>query len=217
MPSPPEDDAESLRIGTAIHSARKEKGWSIKKMSEMSGLSTGMISQIERGLSLPSLKSLMMLATTLDVPIARFFNAPSPAPEVESSIYVVHKNERPLLKLTPLGLTKQNLAPELPGIMEFFEVKLMPGGSSGPEFFPHAGEKAGLVLQGRIRLWLNDSPTMVEEGDSFRFPSDLPHRFDNPGRREAHMVWILVNTEKSAALMLESVSKNGAAPASPET
>lgn len=193
-----EEGTESVRIGVAVLSARKEKGWSIKMMSEKSGLSTGMISQIERGISLPSLKSLVMLATALNLPVAHFFNAPAGTPETSSSIYVVHKNERQMLKLTPLGLTKQNLAPQLPGMIEFFEIKLVPGGSSGPEFYPHPGEKAGLVLEGRIKLWIGDTPTLMGEGDSFRFPSHLPHRFENPDDCEAHMIWMLVKSESIA-------------------
>lgn len=206
MPPSPDEDAESLRIGIAINEARKEKSWSIRDLSLACGLSTGMISQIERGLSLPSLKSLMMLATALEVPMARFFETPATAPTVGSSIYVVHRNERPLLKLTPMGLTKQHLTPEIPGFIDVYEVKLMPGGSSGPEFFPHGGEKAGLVLSGKLQLWLNDSPTLLEQGDSFRFPSDLLHRFDNPGQDETHLVWIVLNTEKSGLVTRETQS-----------
>lgn len=202
-----DDSAERLRIGAAVHAARREKKLSIKQLSSESSLSTGMISQIERGISLPSLKSLMMLATALGVPIGRFFNAPETPPATGSSIYVVHKNERPQLKLTPLGVTKQNLVPDLPGALDLFEVKLAPGGSSGPEFYSHPGEKAGVVLGGRLRLWISELPTILEAGDSFRFPSHLPHRFDNPGEAETHLIWIALNAEKSRALLTEATTQ----------
>lgn len=190
-----DESVESLRIGAAILRVRKAKGWSIKTLAETARLSTGMISQIERGRSFPSLKSLSMLATALGVPLGTFFEAGASAHHPKSSIYVVHRNERPTLKLTPNGVTKQRLSPEVPGLLELYEVKLTPGGSSGPEFFPHEGEKAGLVLSGRLRLWLNDEPTILEAGDSFRFPSSLAHRFDNPGNSETHLVWMVLNTE----------------------
>ncbi|AMD56772.1 hypothetical protein AWN88_00330 [Agrobacterium tumefaciens] len=195
--TPELDIAESLRIGSAVLAARKSKSWSIKALADTSGLSTGMISQIERGRSLPSLKSLMMLAAALDVQIGHFFNAPEAPPHRGSSIYVVHRNERPTLKLTPTGVTKQHLSPDVPGMIEMFEVKLAAGGSSGPEFYRHEGEKAGMVLSGRLELWINDEPTLLEAGDSFRFPSSLPSRFNNPGSDETHLIWVLINTDKT--------------------
>jgi transcriptional regulator with XRE-family HTH domain len=197
-----EVEGEATRIGKAIHAARKKRHWSIKDLSAASRLSGGMISQIERGISLPSLKSLIALAAALDVPIARFFSAPPLVNAAASSIYVVHKNERRQLKLTPTGLTKQHLVPELPGMIEMYEVKLTPGGSSGPEFFPHPGEKAGLVLTGTIRLWIDEAPSVLEAGDGFRFPSDLPHRFDNYGSTEAHLIWIALNAQKSLPFLI---------------
>jgi quercetin dioxygenase-like cupin family protein len=66
--------------------------------------------------------------------------------------------------------------------------------SSGPEFASQAGEKAGIVISAQFRLWLQERPHILTEGDSFRFPASIPHRFDNPGA-EPTRVYRIVNTQ----------------------
>ncbi|WP_296573749.1 cupin domain-containing protein [Phreatobacter sp.] len=67
---------------------------------------------------------------------------------------------------------------------------LNPGGSSGTDFVRHSGEKAGYVLAGRLRLWLDHEAHVLEPGDSFRFPSTVPHMFDNPTQQVARVIWV---------------------------
>ena len=64
-----------------------------------------------------------------------------------------------------------------------------PGGSTGDDLYSHQGEEAGLVLQGRIELQIGAEHFQLEAGDSFSFPSHLPHRYANPGSEEAVIVW----------------------------
>jgi quercetin dioxygenase-like cupin family protein len=54
-----------------------------------------------------------------------------------------------------------------------------------------SGEKAGLVTFGVMRLWLEEEPHLLGEGDSFRFSSQISHRFDNPTREPAGVLWIV--------------------------
>jgi transcriptional regulator with XRE-family HTH domain len=51
----PNDD---IVMGAQIRALRKAKGLSLQQLSEARGLSIGLISQIERGLSSPSVKAL---------------------------------------------------------------------------------------------------------------------------------------------------------------
>ncbi|MEO1128683.1 MAG: response regulator [Planctomycetota bacterium] len=53
-------------LGRQIRLARTEKGWTLKEMSETSGVSVSQLSSIERGAHLPSLESLVAVATSLD-------------------------------------------------------------------------------------------------------------------------------------------------------
>ncbi|MEM1423652.1 MAG: response regulator [Planctomycetota bacterium] len=60
-------DADRLRseLGRRIRLARTERGWTLKELSENSGVSVSQLSSIERGAHLPSLESLLSVAGAL--------------------------------------------------------------------------------------------------------------------------------------------------------
>ena len=56
---------------------------------------------------------------------------------------------------------------------------------------PTAGEEAGVVVRGRLELWVDGKRFDLQPGDSFGFPSTLPHRYSNPGPDEAEVIWAI--------------------------
>jgi transcriptional regulator with XRE-family HTH domain len=181
---------EDRWLGQRLRMLRRERGMSVQTLADAAALSAGMVSQIERGLSTPSLRSLRLLGIALAVPISWFFAAPDHSTP-SGSPYIVRRGDRRLLRLTPTGVMKELLSPDTDGrLMEMYELTIEAGGSSGVDFYNHEGEKAGVVVAGSLRLWLRDDAFTLEEGDSFQFPSPVPHRFDNPGKHLARILWI---------------------------
>lgn len=181
------DDDGDQRLGETIRLMRQRAGLSIQEVAKKTGLSTGMISQVERALATPSVRTLRLLSIALDVPISYFFEEHA---AISPARYIVRKNDRRLLRLTASGVVKEALTPAEKGEIEFYELTLNPGGSSGTDFVQHTGEKAGYVLSGRLRLWLDHEAHVLEAGDSFRFPSTVPHMFDNPSQQVARIIWV---------------------------
>lgn len=175
------------RLGETIRLLRQRAGLSIQEVAKRTGLSSGMISQVERALATPSVRTLRLLSIALGVPISYFFEEHEP---VSPARYIVRKNDRRLLRLTASGVVKEALTPPEKGEIEFYELTLNPGGSSGSDFVQHTGEKAGYVLAGKLRLWLDHEAHVLEAGDSFRFPSTVPHMFDNPTQQVARVIWV---------------------------
>jgi transcriptional regulator with XRE-family HTH domain len=190
-PAAQQPDDSDLRLGESVRLLRQRLGLSIQEVGRRTGLSNGMISQLERGLATPSIRTLRLLSLALQVPISYFFENRGEPP---AAPYIVRRAQRRLLRLTPSGVLKESLAPNTPGEMELYELTLNPGGTSGPDFVRHQGEKAGYVLAGRLRLWLDHEAHLLEPGDSFRFPSLVPHMFDNPAEEPARIVWISCRT-----------------------
>lgn len=190
-PAPPikTDDHGDLRIGEVARQLRKAAKLGLQELADRIGISTAMLSQLERGLSTPSLRTLRLLSVALDVPISRFFD--DPKHESQPS-FVVRSVDRRLLHLTPSGVTKYLLSPDSPSWVEMYELLLEPGGSSGNDFESHAGEKAGYVLEGQLQLTLNETTYVLDPGDAFRFPSPIPHMFMNPAGTPARIIWINV-------------------------
>lgn len=183
-----------LWLGTQLRSLRKAKGRSLAQVGAAAGLSIGMVSQIERGLASPSIRSLRKLADALEVPVAWFFHADAGRPAIELD-KVVRREDRRQLRLPTAGTTAdlmvmELLTPDLSGDIQLMMMTLEPGFTSGAAH-SHRGEEAGLVLTGALRLWVGDDELLIESGDSFRFPCTTPHRYDNASERATQVVWVL--------------------------
>lgn len=187
VPTIEADGAIDQRLGETVRLLRQRAGLSIQDVATKTGLSNGMISQLERARAMPSIRTLRLLSIALEVPISYFFETTDTA-DVQQ--YIVRKNSRRLLRLTASGVVKEALTPEGKGQLELYELTLNPGASSGTDFLQHTGEKAGYILSGSLRLWLDNQAHVLEAGDSFRFPSIVPHMFDNPTQQAARVIWV---------------------------
>jgi len=175
-----------LTVGARIRALRHDRGLSLETVATRSGLSIGFVSQVERGLSSPSLKVLTALGDVLGVGLAGLFG-PAPA---EGTV-VMRRAERPGLNLWRSGITKQLLSPAGDGGLSLFLVTMEPGASTGDEFYTHAGEEAGTVLEGGMALTVDAESWTLQAGDGFRFASRRPHRFANPSAEsQAVVLWI---------------------------
>lgn len=179
---------DDIWIGERMRELRKDRGLSIQELADRVGLSIGMISQIERGLSTPSLRSLRLLAEALNVPVSWFFAS---AKRHSESRHIVRRGQRRRLRVPDVGVVQELLLPDSASGIEIYEVTLEPGGNSGPEAYTHQGEKFGLVIEGELQLLIDSETHSLETGDSFHFPSVRPHRFANSGAIPARFVWIV--------------------------
>ena len=180
-----------LEVGQRIRDLRRTRSLSLETVAAQTDLSIGFLSQIERGLSSPSLRVLATIADTLGVGIAGLFGAKAGA-EGASDGVVTREGERAELKLWRTGISKQLLSPAgADGRLNLFLVHMEPGGSTGDELYTHDGEEAGLVLEGAMTLTVDAETWTLKTGDSFRFASRRPHRFSNPSSDNKSVVlWV---------------------------
>jgi transcriptional regulator with XRE-family HTH domain len=174
-------------LGQRMRAMRQRREWTLQELSARSGLSVGMLSQIERGLSSPSIRSLQKLAEIFAVPIGWFFSDSGAAPQ--GPAWVQRRPQRRVLDLSAKGITKELLSPDGEGKIELMLITVEPGGSSGEAPYQHAGEDAGTVTEGVLQLEVDGVSALLQAGDSFRFLSTLPHRFSNPGPLRCVVLW----------------------------
>lgn len=170
---------ETEELGRKIRSWREARRMGLREFARLSGISAGALSQIERGLSSPSLRSIRRISEALEVPAAWFFGEESG--EGPESNLIVRKAERRLLKLGDFGVDKYLLTPYAPGQLESLLVEIAPHGTTGDEYYTHPGEETGVVLAGSFLLDIEGTHHRLEEGDVYRFDPTRPHRFSNPG------------------------------------
>src|SRR5690606_25986461 len=172
-----------------VRDLRRAKHLSLKQLSEASGLSIGLLSQIERGTSSPSLRSLQAISRAIGVPPLWFFNDGKVPPREERDV-IVRRGAGRKLDLPHKKLKKELVTPDLSGALQMLIVHLEPGGSTGGETYSHPGEECGYILEGKLDLWVGERHFHLRRGDSFRFKSELPHRSFNPGKSVTRIVWV---------------------------
>jgi transcriptional regulator with XRE-family HTH domain len=181
--------AMDVAVGQRIRDLRRSRAMSLEAVAARTDLSIGFLSQIERGLSSPSLRVLATLADVLGVGIAGLFGAGAKA---APDAIVTREGKRAELNLWRTGISKQLLSPAgSEGRLNLFLVHMEPGGSTGDELYTHDGEEAGLVLSGKMKLTVDAESWTLKQGDSFRFSSRRPHRFSNPSPdAKAVVLWV---------------------------
>jgi transcriptional regulator with XRE-family HTH domain len=181
-------DAPVRYLGPEIRNLRKARGLTLAAVAQASGLSVGYLSLLERDRATPSINALHAISRALGVTISWFFDAgETPTPERD---IVVRRARRRRLDFSP-GISDELLSPSLAGALELLASRFEPGAASGDNPYTHTGEEAGIVLHGQLELWVDGKIFLLAAGDSFGFPSTLPHRYRNPGREETEVIWAI--------------------------
>lgn len=175
-------------IGARLRQLRRERRLPLEELAARTGLSIGFLSQIERGLSSPTLRVLAGVADALGLAISELFPAKQPQAEATT---IVRQAGRSELQLWRSGIRKQLLTPHADGSkLNLYLVEMETGASTGDELYIHNGEEAGLVLGGTMLLSVESESWVLQEGDSFRFLSSRPHRFANGHDGVTRVLWV---------------------------
>lgn len=181
------DLAADRAVGQRLRDVRQARGLSLKAVSGATGLSIGYLSQVERGLSSPSLRALTRVADLLGVGLGALFGGPEDSP---ADGIVTRAGARAALTLWRAGITKQLLT-QGDGSLSLFQMQLAPLAGTGDEPLVHDGEEAGLVMEGALVLTVEGLTAELGPGDSFRFASRRPHRYRNPSPdRPTLVLWV---------------------------
>ncbi|MCL4248346.1 MAG: XRE family transcriptional regulator [Anaerolineae bacterium] len=185
-PTPLREATSNLStIGEQLHEARAHLNMSVQALADTSGISTGMISQIERGLANPSVNTISKLASALGLQLGIFFE---PRSQTDQEL-VVRKGQRRRIGIPDPNFVYELLVPDLNRTLEFVWVESAPGTSTENSPFQHEGEECGLVLQGTLEVHLGEEVYVLEAGDSIVFDSSRPHWYRNIGSERVLSVW----------------------------
>lgn len=159
-------------LPSRLREARRAQGLSLDAVSRLSGVSRSMVSQIERGESSPTIATLWNLTRALQVDFAGLLQQ-----DTGPAIEVLRRPEVPTIENRGTGCRIRILSPpEDAGRHEVYELSFDPGGVLDSQ--PHgAGTRESLsVLEGEVTLTSGDAQEILSEGDTARYPADVPHR-----------------------------------------
>ncbi|WP_292579367.1 MULTISPECIES: XRE family transcriptional regulator [unclassified Mesorhizobium] len=170
-----------------IRALRKARGLTLAEIALRLGRSVGWVSQVERGLSTPSLSDLRAFADLFAVPVSLFFSHDVPA-ENERGV-VVRAGSRRTLGTSESGLVEELLSPDLGGSFEMLRSVFAPGAALSTQA-SRPTEEAGYVVSGTFDIEISGVWHRLAEGDSFRFEGK-PFRWRNPGAVPAVVIWVV--------------------------
>lgn len=182
-----DDAAPDAEIGSQLRELRKVKGLTLQQVADAAEISVGYLSQIERNQTKLPIGVLKKISGTLGVQMNWFFHA-NDTPSQERDV-VVRSHNRRRFTFTGIGIEEELLSPNLGGPLEMLMSTIEPGADSGD--YSHDGVEAGLVISGRLDLWVSGTFFQLEEGDSFSFKSTEIHRCANSGDAPAKVVWVI--------------------------
>jgi transcriptional regulator with XRE-family HTH domain len=173
---------ENIDIGKKVEKYRKAKGLSSRELATRAEITPSMLSQIERGLANPSIQTLKVLAKVLDVPTFSFL-----LEENNTDDLVIRSNERK--KMVVDNLTYELLSPDFTGNLAAAIMNVPPGTASSEKLLEHRGEEVAFVIEGRIKVYLDDQEYLLETGDSVRIPSHMKHKWENHSDQKAAILF----------------------------
>lgn len=189
LPNAADISEDDRAFGRAVREARQMRGRSLQQVADGAGISVGLLSQIERGISSPSVRALRSICGVLDLPVHALFGGTQAGVEQEAR-RIVRVNQRRRMDFGSKGFVKEFLTANDTGDLQIMELTLEPGGGSGEDAYHHEGEEGGLVLEGLLELFVDGSVYRLGTGDAFSFESALPHKFKNLAEGRTRVLWI---------------------------
>jgi len=178
---------EERVLAADIRALRRARGLTLAETGLKLGRSVGWVSQVERGLSMPSLGDLRAFAELFGVPLSLFFSHDVPV-ESERGV-IVRAGNRRTLGTSESGLVEELLSPDLGGSFEMLRSVFAPGAELKSEA-RRPTEEAGYVASGTFDIEISGIWHRLGEGDSFRFDGK-PFRWRNPGTDPAVVIWVV--------------------------
>ena len=170
------------QIGAKIRNLRNQNGLTQEELADRTELTKGFISQLERGLTAPSVSTLSDIVECLGTNLSDFFYE-------EDDIQVVFPKEDCFEKEDENANIKWLVVTAQSRSIEPILVELKPK-QSLPEDKPHDGEEFGYVLEGKIKIHYGDKTYVAEAGDSFIYPANRRHRISSMSKTVSKFVWI---------------------------
>ena len=168
--------------GQRFRRLRVRRGLSLARVAKATGVSIGFLSALERGQMRSSISTLRRIARFYRTNILSLFETAAENPRL------VRPKQRKILQTSPA--VRMELLAWGQTAMEPHLFRIKPGGGSG-ESYSHEGEEFLHVLRGEFEIWLNGREHYrLQPGDSLYFESSTPHRWKNPGRAEAWLLWV---------------------------
>ena len=177
--------APEIDLGARIRTLRRATPLTLRQLAERAAVTESFLSQVERGVTSPSIATVQRIARALGLTIGQLF-ADEPLRRL------VRREDRRRITYPGLDAVDEFLTASTSGRLQVILSTIAPGGGTGEEAYTHeSDEEVVVVLDGSLEVWVGEEHYLLAEGDALTFPSRLPHRNINPGDRPARVLFCL--------------------------
>lgn len=182
-PLPARERDMAALAGRRVRALREARGLSLRDLAGLSGVSTPMLSQVERGETSPTLAVAAKIAAGLGLSLSQLLRL-----DEAHHVVVLRRRERHTVRRN--GHRFEALTPPLPGerasvSLHTLRAGARTGGADDPPIHAAGSRETAVVQTGHVALVVDGARYELAEGDSVTFDADLPHFFENAGDREA--------------------------------
>ena len=179
-------------VGKNLKRLRTERGLSLEKLAQSSGVSRAMLGQVELGQSAPTINVLWKMARALDVPFSALITS-----SASSGAKVLRSEAAKRLMSSDGSFQSRALFPfDEPRRVEFYELKLAPKGSEKAEAHAAGTTENLVVARGAVEIVVGGDTHELEAGDAILFEADQPHVYRNAGTSEAVLYLVMTYAEQ---------------------
>lgn len=158
-------------VGKILHNLRKERGYSMRKVSEDTGFSLSFLSKLENGKTSITIRNLVKLLNFYGVTLADVFA------EKSSRKIAFRREERKVLESSE-SITLELLVGNRDNNMEPL-IATFPPRSRYVDPLEHGGEEFAFVVKGELRFEMDGMTHHLREGDCVYFPGEKTHGWEN--------------------------------------
>ncbi|GAA3450444.1 XRE family transcriptional regulator [Dactylosporangium matsuzakiense] len=182
-----ERDAQAA-IARQVKSLRQGRKWSLDELASRSGVSKGMLVQIEGARTNPSIGTLCRVAESFGVSVGRLIES-----EPEPVVKIVGADEPAVLWRGPGGGSGRLLrGVNDPAFVEVWEWRMAPGEEHDSGDHAPRTREIIHVREGSLTMVIDGADYRVRTGETIDFFADRPHRYGNPGPVEAVLTMVVV-------------------------
>ena len=174
-------------MGENLRRLRTQRGLSLEKLAQQSGVSRAMLGQIELGQSAPTINVLWKIASGLGVTFSALITA-----QQRSGPLVLRAGQARLLTSSDRKFSSRALFPvNEPRRVEFYELRLSPGGVEHAEAHAAGTVENLVVAEGAVEIEIAGQRHALDGGDAIMFEADAPHVYRNRARGESVMYLVM--------------------------
>jgi transcriptional regulator with XRE-family HTH domain len=170
-----------------IQKLRRQQGLTLARLAELSGLTKGYLSRVERASKAPPYTTLNKIARALGAEVTTLLEARlDPSADIQISIQRKEAGRIIRGSAHPAGYDYQVLAADKPG--KNMEPFIIYAPRELSKLFSHEGEEFIYVLEGTLEMVYGDKTVILEAGDNVYFDSRVPHSGRSVGEDTAKLL-----------------------------